>query len=377
MFLNYGYDKKNNLIAIEEVEKGITELVCPFCSEVLVAKKGDIYEHHFSHLKETCQESASIIKNTEIPFFDGIGISKNHLKILEKINRWHSFEKYWLSSKEQEELNTLIAAGLLYNRKNDKKKIDVTEVGKELVEYAKGYGLSLKRVATLQESMFTVRLKMLESIESESEHKASDFYKLRLMRILQQNLYTLKIKFIQNDICYPLMKVGLTSRSDINERVYEIEKNLLKHGEVEGIEEVQVYEHYGSLEKEILKRLKAHQFKIGNHKEYFFYSAAKLELKLLNLDDLGKRKTDSHQVKALYRDHASKVKTGQMNSILLSKTKSIGRPVKSIDKLLQDHSDIVEAYRQGASLRVASRQTSKAINTIIKVYKVLKSQEAT
>ncbi|HEY9770084.1 MAG TPA: competence protein CoiA family protein [Coleofasciculaceae cyanobacterium] len=52
--LKYGVKPEGELITIEEVTSGKTNLVCPFCDRDLVAKKGKIKQHHFTHTGETC-----------------------------------------------------------------------------------------------------------------------------------------------------------------------------------------------------------------------------------------------------------------------------------------------------------------------------------
>ena len=50
----YGVNPEGELITIEEVSSGKTNLVCPFCDRDLTAKKGKIKQHHFAHTGETC-----------------------------------------------------------------------------------------------------------------------------------------------------------------------------------------------------------------------------------------------------------------------------------------------------------------------------------
>lgn len=51
----------------------------------------------------------------------------------------------------------------------------------------------------------------------------------------------------------------------------------------------------------------------------------------------------------------------------------LGRPSKKADTLLKDYPDVVRAYENGLSLRKASAETGRAVNTIRKVYDVLKA----
>ena len=47
--LKYGINLEGELVTIEEVTSGKTNLVCPFCNRSLTAKKGKIKQHHFAH----------------------------------------------------------------------------------------------------------------------------------------------------------------------------------------------------------------------------------------------------------------------------------------------------------------------------------------
>lgn len=66
MWLRYGVDEQNTLVAIGNVPSGKTELKCPYCQSGLTAKKGRIKEHHFAHTEETCRFVADR-NNSEIP----------------------------------------------------------------------------------------------------------------------------------------------------------------------------------------------------------------------------------------------------------------------------------------------------------------------
>lgn len=54
MWLRYGVDANNTLVAAEDTQRGKTNLGCPYCGNRLIAKKGRVKEHHFAHDGETC-----------------------------------------------------------------------------------------------------------------------------------------------------------------------------------------------------------------------------------------------------------------------------------------------------------------------------------
>ncbi|MEP0809995.1 competence protein CoiA family protein [Coleofasciculus sp. FACHB-SPT9] len=47
--LKFGVSADNKLVNIVDVSSGKSDLVCPYCGVKLVAKKGQIKEHHFAH----------------------------------------------------------------------------------------------------------------------------------------------------------------------------------------------------------------------------------------------------------------------------------------------------------------------------------------
>jgi len=57
MLLPYG-SKNGHLIHISEVERGATDLRCPYCQAELLAKKGKVMTHHFAHRTKSCWSSS-------------------------------------------------------------------------------------------------------------------------------------------------------------------------------------------------------------------------------------------------------------------------------------------------------------------------------
>jgi DNA-directed RNA polymerase subunit RPC12/RpoP len=92
MWLRYGVDASNTLVAIENTQRGKTDLICPYCGSKLIAKKGRVKEHHFAHNDdETCR----MVSKREprdlpiLPLYDSFNIflTGKQLEQLKKL--WH------------------------------------------------------------------------------------------------------------------------------------------------------------------------------------------------------------------------------------------------------------------------------------------------
>ncbi len=89
--------------------------------------------------------------------------------------------------------------------------------------------------AELQEALFVAKEKQLLSHDLAHDTQTAKFFRLRLAAVLQQHLYVLRISLEQDEVCYPLLKVGMTTRS-IEERTSEICRDLEKFGRIQNIE---------------------------------------------------------------------------------------------------------------------------------------------
>ena len=371
MFLTHGVDASGQLQTISEATSGLTQLTCPFCAETLIARKGSVKEHHFAHAAKTCAESQRTLRLTGIPLFDTTtGFDNTEMAVLEKVHKYKNCRESWITEKQSYAMNALILAGLI--RRSESDHLLLTQLGADVMKYVHGIGrrYSITPDATMQEKLFVVRHKMLEHYDSMMGTRSADYFLLRLQMLMSQHLYVLNISLQQENVCYPLLKVGLTNRANIQDRVTEIRNDLRKHGEVLSITVLGVYERYGSLERLFHRKLHQHNFPLGTHREYFCAIGSAIPMAHLGLNSLGTRRLDGAHVHVTYRDHAHKVKAGQRRQKLIGNT-HIGRPAKTDDALIRDHRDIVDAYERSLSLRRASAETGKSVNTVRKVYAAL------
>ena len=70
MWLQYALDKDNNLVSVGDVQRGKSNIRCPYCQGELTARKGKVKAHHFAHVNETCNQSIKN-ENIRLPLADG------------------------------------------------------------------------------------------------------------------------------------------------------------------------------------------------------------------------------------------------------------------------------------------------------------------
>ena len=372
MFLSHGVNEQGDLVSIHEVSAGRVPLSCPFCGQGLIAKKGSQKEHHFAHDGQTCADAKAILQMTALPLFDvDMGLSKTEITLLEKLSRWRSFSRTWLSSKQRAVFDELVVSGLVEFQEGDDRP-RLSKSAKQLLTLNSSAGryLSMPDYAELQEALFVAKEKQLIAHDVAHDTQTAKFFRLRLATILQQHLYVLRIRLEQDGVCYPLIKVGMTTRS-IEERTPEICRDLEKFGRIQNIEALGFFHHFGSLEKRLLKLMQPQQHKLGSLTEYSDLLSIPPHLLNEDIRNLGKRKVNGHECSVTYRHHQRKVRGGQRRSQLLNE-QHLGRPSKKADTLLEDYPDVVRAHENGLSLRKASAETGHAVNTVRKVYDVLK-----
>ncbi|MDK9781547.1 hypothetical protein KIT90_09215 [Vibrio sp. B172a] len=375
MFLSHGVNKQGELVSIHEVSAGRVPLSCPFCGQGLLAKKGSQKEHHFAHDGQTCADAKAILQMTALPLFDvDMGLSKTEITLLEKLSRWRSFSRTWLSTKQRAVFDELVVSGLVgFQEGDDRPRLSKSAKQLLTLNSRAGRYLSIPDYAELQEALFVAKEKQLIAHDVAHDTQTTKFFRLRLATVLQQHLYVLRVSLEQDEVCYPLLKVGMTTRS-IEERTSEICRDLEKFGRIQNIKVLGFFHHFGSLEKRLLKLIQPQQHKLGSLTEYSDLLSISPHLLNEDIRNLGKRKVNGHECSVTYRHHQRKVRGGQRRSQLLNK-RSLGRPSKKADTLLEDYPDVVRAYKSGLSLRKASAETGRAVNTIRKVYDVLKTKD--
>ncbi len=261
--LKFGVNPQGELITIDEVSSGKTNLVCPFCNSQLTAKKGKIKQHHFAHSGETCLRVRKG-KLPSLPLYDNF-----HLQLSAK--QFRLVKDLW-----REYGNTDYAIVTVPFELELKKLFDWTPQGYYFTDLGKipVGGLSLSKFNDLQEPLILSELnKLTNSVEMARaiggdllEEKSADLkiYQLQLQRILRFTLYFLEIRCDSKTI----NKIGVTSRS-ISDRLPEIERDLKQHYSTIAIDVLRTWQHRGNVELYFKHRYKKFNYRIGKLTEYY------------------------------------------------------------------------------------------------------------
>ncbi|HEY9768564.1 MAG TPA: GIY-YIG nuclease family protein [Coleofasciculaceae cyanobacterium] len=268
--LKYRVSPEGELITIEEVTSGKTNLVCPFCGceasrrhRSLTAKKGRIKQHHFAHSHETYLKIRKG-KLPSLPLYDNfhLQLSGKHFQLLKDLWREYGNTDYAIITVpfelEMKKLFNWTPQGYYFTARG---KIPVG-------------GLSLSGSNAVQEPLILSELdKLTNSVEMAKaiggellEEKLADLkiYQLQLQRILRFTLYFLQI----NADGKTLHKIGVTSRR-MCARLPEIEKDLKQHYSNISINVLGTWQHRGNVELYFKHRYKEFNYRIGKLTEYY------------------------------------------------------------------------------------------------------------
>lgn len=125
----------------------------------------------------------------------------------------------------------------------------------------------------------------------------------------------------------------------------------------------------------MLTLIQPQQHKLGSLTEYSDLLSIPQHLLNEDIRNLGKCKVNGHECSVTYRYHQRKVRGGQGRYQLLN-ARLLGRPSKKAEILLEEYPDVIRVHQRGLSLRKASAETGRAVNTVRKVYDVLKVKDS-
>ena len=269
MWLKYGVDAENNvLVYIEEVSSGKTDLICLYCGNRLTAKKGKIKEHHFAHTKETCRPVATN-QVPDLPLYDAFNIQLSAKELEEIKVFWKEYGRHGYSIPTVP-FRFVLSKLLVWN--NEFQGYEFTNLGKIPV-----CALSLELFNQVQEPLILKKLDSLEQAATRAKLTNSSslperladlkMYCVQIQRILQFSLYFLEIKADGK----LLHKIGVTRRS-IDERVWEVQRDLKSHYKNVFINVLGTWLHRGNVERYFKYRYQRFNYPIGTLTEYFKFT---------------------------------------------------------------------------------------------------------
>jgi hypothetical protein len=439
MFLEFGVTQDGQLIHIDIVGRGLTELHCPYCNGLLLAKKGKVKIPHFAHAGKTCREVASRDDGDfRLPYYDkfNLGLSPRKLAFLHalKDNKW---------ADETENITyALEVDGFI----KEAYKVRPSDYGYELTSLGKApLGLtSLEKFAAIQLERMMAQHSRIEKAISDArktieearetigrmEHNLANppkwnmaspedygrsykktiaaqeeliqrkegviknslidlsIYRAQLRRVFSASLYFLEIKHA-GGILY---KIGVSNR--LKERIEEIKPELEPLlGEVD-IKILHELRHRGAIEFYFKHRYREHQHRIGNLTEYYSFDTRKNVLS--DLTKLGDYAPDefmqrliegqlsdietlieNEHLEAEAKAHAERRRKAISKGMrkAAAKGQTLGRPLKADDAILAEYPQVVEMLGQGIGIREISRLAGVARNTVRKVKEAKEAKE--
>ena len=395
MRLQYGVDLDGELIYIDRVERGKTELKCPYCGGFLTAKKGKKREHHFAHTEETCLY-VSQERYFDLPLFD----------------RFHS-------SLSSTEYNALL---LWHSGTSISRKMMLNLAQKEMFEN-RGYGYSITKLgkiavgdlsiflfSEIQNDLILEKLLRLENtVKVAWEQDKTDkndllfdlkIYRQRVKLVLNQSLYLLRVKVDETEI----YKIGVTTKV-LSELIFELEQKLLSFSDSVSIELLGSWKHWGSLKRYFIYKYqdflcqhnkykhKENQLAnvLGNPNSYFTFSPRLLKKILRDLNRIDDKYLNPAEKRIIDGNNTEievAIDKQQQRSVAIKTGMQrakhwkihIGRPKGQAESQAQflakpKNQAIAAVLKKGFSLRQTAKELGVSINTVRKVKAILYHKE--
>lgn len=394
VYLTFGINAEGQWQSISEVPSGQTDLRCPWCKRALIAKKGDINTHHFSHNGQTCRISQDASVQTQLPTFDTFELlDKHEAQYLERRAKYGSHRKVYSWTGMDEAVDRLEMMGILSVERTTEPKLDDVRAGlkrlnnhwldssgrptKALLELFK----ALEPIADLEyqwsrciqvESTKIDRnysknqfdnLKTLSDLDraqrywfdafwrrqSLIEPDYLEFMKQKFHALNRQNLYVMRITGEFCELPSTFIKVGLSARhADL--RLQEVISSLKSFGKSIKGEVLAVKECAGRLERLLHRLLSTDNLEIGTFTEFF--TVDQLDWLLSQMDEVSVAEYMPPEITSGPSD--TPLRTG-------------GRSKKTDAELLAEYEHVAALIRAGKGIRETSRIAGCSVNTVQKV----------
>lgn len=382
MFLEYGLDEANHYTHISQIHSGRVSLVCPYCGQALIARKGKKLAHHFAHDGNTCLSSKRDFDAINIPMLDRFNTYIDS-RAWQALQDFHTGQEADIRLLAKRELVTLIDT-----------QYHLTELGKipfGLLNLKAFSDFQLSKIYERYTSLIdTVYLaKFGEQSQLDPEHYNIEpspdsvsfaiidlnIYRAQVARIFNQNLYILRIK---NDSYDNLYKIGVTS--NITKRISQIYRDISQIG-VKDIELVLLLKHRGSIEQYAHHRYHDYHLPLDSRREYFQFDSGAIQKVLSDFKDLADLEFARAENRYLgtYRDTDIPrfTRLGLITSIMAGETDALEQVIKdegqeSDSILLDQYPQIVAYIQQGLAPQVIARRCKVSLTTVHQVGAVLR-----
>ena len=380
LFLQYAVNTNGELIAIDAVGRGKTDLRCPYCGGLLIARKGETIAHHFAHADETCNPASRDMSGLSLPVYDNFNLNVPG-RAVQELRTWDADPHATGIDKEY-----LERYGLLEESDYKPGWYALTKKGKLVLGQ-----LSLDLFNQFQEPLILERHADIEAravaagSETDRQMYLTDLrlYRAQLRRVLACSLYFIQIG---EDGLY---KIGVTTR-DIQERLREIAIDLRPTlGDVP-LTVLGIWPARGNVEHYFKHRYRDNQRPIGTLTEYYRFEDVKpvlRDLRRMKAKQLSELEHDivvggrsrielDWESQQIERRRVAGIKPGIERA--RQRGKQLGRPpgADTADTVLMKPyvEKVREALNAGLSLRDAARAAGVAINTVQRVKRVLDEQ---
>ncbi|MBE9144894.1 GIY-YIG nuclease family protein [Planktothrix mougeotii] len=386
MWLKYGIDADKSLISIDDVERGKTDLKCPYCDGTLTAKKGKIKVHHFAHTQETCREVNREGEIPYLPLYDSFNINLTPKEFQQLKDLWNRYGIQDLGIYKDEVPSIFIKDKLLeFNRFRG--LYQFTKLGKIPV-----CGLSLNLFNQVQETLILEKLQQLEG-DAEKAYRKSfpnlnqclsdlEIYRAEFRKVLSNQLYYLEINIKNSE--RTIYKIGVTQR-DVEARIEEVRRDLNKHYESFSVKVLGTWKHRGNVEKYFKYKYESFNFPIESLTEYFAFNEQEAKAVLSDLRRMKPKVLSSieedilnknlNKVERLIAEQERQKRRSEAIKLGMERAKkwgqNVGRPPtpESVEEFLNKPSSqkIIAALDEGLSLRKTAEQVGVSVNTVRKV----------
>ncbi|MGI2129604.1 GIY-YIG nuclease family protein [Shewanella oncorhynchi] len=266
-FLTIGKAADGELIGIDAVKRGKSDLTCPFCQVPLIAAKGNFKVHHFRHDGETCHQSLQGLP--QIPGWDHFHLLMPDfiVNVLQNYAEKHPGEVFWYEPKHVREL----LKHNLIDTDSYTGKYRLTDAALIITGQ-----LSLSKFATWFRNELKSRIKWkTRLVDNEDAHRAYlEIEAWRQQQLMMATTYLFELTHNNGEVFY---KVGRTRR-EVDVRLAEVKSEMKAHFNRDiSAKILRLIPNGGFLEQYVLYRYRLSKREIGKHQEYLSLDASALK----------------------------------------------------------------------------------------------------